>query len=300
MQDSDYRRPVGLNILNGIKSELKMLKTYLGDSLKPTGAVYAEIVFDDRVQGLHRTEALWFKLICAALEICDLNQPVSNVKNYVLLLGSPTEDTGPSKKDTLRGRSGDIKSFLNRALSELNKYEPKQDPRDVDFRIRFPDKIEHPNPQADAREEIRQRRLALKWGLIQDVNKCMTLATVFAAYCKRMDPYLGITPTQKWEDCDLSIYLQQKDITKEDAGRICACLGAIRPEHLAHIQDADMLIQSIPVAARTALIKVVQAYRAEHKITSKVDTSLTVGKHSSTLTSATVCLLQMRSLVEIL
>jgi hypothetical protein len=185
MEDQDYGRSVGLNILNTLKSEVTPPKESLGDG-NSTGAVYADIVYEARVQGPKRTDTLWFKLITVALEMCELNLPVS--KNYNLLFGPPTEVTGLSKKDTLLGRAGDIKRIFDRALLEVNKYDPPEEQIDVDFRRRFPDRIKHPHPQADAREKIRQGRLALKWGLIQDINRCLRLVSVF----KMWDYYIDL------------------------------------------------------------------------------------------------------------
>jgi hypothetical protein len=267
MEDLDYDRPVGLNILNTLKSEVTLLKESLGDG-NPTGAVYADIVYEDRVQGLNRTEALWFKLIGVVLERCELNLPVS--KNYTLLLGPPTEATGISKKDTLLGRAGDIKRILDKTLLGVNTYNPPEEQTDVDFRRRFPDRIEHTHWQADERDKIRQHRLTMKWGLIQDINRCLKLVSVFKAYCVRLGSYLGMSPTEKWEDCELSGYLVKGQITKEDASKICVTLGVIRPEHLAHIKTGDLVGPSIPDDDRPALLTAVQDYRRENGITTDV------------------------------
>jgi hypothetical protein len=280
--------------LNTLKHEVTLLKESLGDG-KPTGAVYADIVYEARVQGPECTDALWFKLIGVALERCEVNVGLS--KTYTLLLGPPTEAT-EWEKDTLLGRAVDIKRILDRALSEVNKYDPPEYQQDVEFRKRFPDRIEHSHWQADERDKIRKRRLTMKWGLIQDINRCLTLATVYKAYCVRLQPYLGETPTAEWKACELSGHLKMYGILAGDAAEICAALGAIRPEHLAYVEAGDLVGPSIPAAARPALITAVQDYRKKNGITKDIDARPAVGNKERTVTTAHAHLVQMRALVE--
>ncbi len=280
--------------MNTLKHEVTLLKESLGDG-KPTGAVYADIVYEARVQGPNRTDALWFKFIGVDLERCELNVGLS--KNYTLLIGPPTEAT-EWEKDTLLGRAVDIKRILDKALSEVNKYDPPEEETDVEFRKRYPDRIEHPHWQADERDKIRQLRLTMKWGLIQDINRCLTLAAVYKAYCVRLQPYLGVTPTTEWKTCELSGHLVMHGMNAGDVAKICAALGAIRPEHLAYVEAGDLVGPSIPAAARPVLITVVQDYRKKNGITKDIDTRPAVGKKEITVTTAHAHLVQMRALVE--
>ena len=286
MTDAVYGRAVGLNMFNSLASAVKLLKASLGNA-NLDGATYAGIVYEARVQGPNRTEAFWWKLIGVALEMCDLKSPVSTT--YTLLMKL-------SPEDNIDGRARDIHRILDRALQDLNAYVPKDEyvMQDAEWIKRFPDSKTHSYPERDAREKIRQGKFAMKSRLIGDIQECLTLATVYKAYCKRLGPYLGST-TETWAGCDLGLYLVERGINKHDAGQICECLGAIRPEHLAHLQAADMLGQSIPDTARTALIKILNDYRGENKY--EADTPI-VHKRANAVGGYT--LLQMRGLVEAL
>jgi hypothetical protein len=180
---------------------------------------------------------------------------------------------------TLLGRTGDIKLNLDRALVALDNYNPTEEETGVESSKRF---------------------IFLKSCLIRDINGCLKLASLFNAYCVQLGIYFGERPTEKWQDCELSGHLKMYGITKEDAGKICAALGAIRPEHLAYVEAGDLVGPSIPAAARPALITAVQDYRKKHGITKDIDTRPTVRKDETTVTTAGAHLVEMRALVEAL
>ena len=79
----------------------------------------------------------------------------------------------------------------------------------------------------------------LKRRLEGDITRCIELAKVHEAYCRRMDDYKGFMPKKTWATCDLCVHLQKSGIKVKDAAEICNVLGASEVGHLAYVDIHD-------------------------------------------------------------
>lgn len=164
-----------------------------------------------------------------------------------------------SKTKNAKQRVSTKKLFLETIVSTLQNY---------NFEEKENHLIEN-EPVETKKEYTRLRNL-----LVADIQRCLSIVSEFDEYCDEMDKYVyegrlqRLTPwihKKSFADCKLSIHLQTKGITKEDAKTICKGLGASELAHLAYIDESDMSRSCIPASARTALTLAVRAYKESMK-----------------------------------
>lgn len=178
-----------------------------------------------------------------------------------------------SKTKNAKQRVNTKKNFLESIVSKLQNYD-------------FEEKEYHAGtkePMETKKEYTRLRNL-----LVVDIQHCLSLFPEFDNYCNEMDKYVyegrlqRLTPwihKKSFGDCNLSIYLQTKGITKEDAKTICKGLGASELAHLAYIDESDMSRSCIPGSARDAFTLVVTNYKQGLQRRSSTYTKGNAGLH---------------------
>jgi hypothetical protein len=82
------------------------------------------------------------------------------------------------------------------------------------------------------------------------ISKCQALVTMYSQYCVGIYSYVKKLNGVTFEDCELSLYLQNNGLTKDIACQMCEKFGAILIEHLVYIEKADIFGDNYPEKLR--------------------------------------------------
>ena len=134
-----------------------------------------------------------------------------------------------SKYKTLHSRAEFVTRKLNEALENLNGRFPmdgvkKQSKEEIHY--------DGKNPYHTVAEQAES--------MMQEIKKCQGLVTTYSQYCTQIYDYVKKLNGVTFEDCELSLYLQNNELTKDIACEMCEKLGAILIQHLVYMEKTDI------------------------------------------------------------
>ena len=134
-----------------------------------------------------------------------------------------------SKYKTLHSRAEFITTKLDEALENLEGRFPmdgveKQSKEEIHYWAENP---YHKNARQS--EEMKGK-----------ISNCQDLVKKYSEYCMRIYIYVKKMNGVTFEDCELSLYLQNNGLTKDIACEMCEKLGAILIQHLVYVEKTDI------------------------------------------------------------
>jgi len=100
-------------------------------------------------------------------------------------------------------------------------------------------------------EEELYHKFARQGEEIKDkIKLCQNSVQSYIWYCLKIYDYVKKSKENKFEDCELSLYLQNNGLTKDIACKMCEKLGAILIEHLVYIEKDDIFGDNYPEKLR--------------------------------------------------
>ena len=162
-----------------------------------------------------------------------------------------------SKYKTLHSRAEFVTRKLNEALENLNGRFPmdgvkKQSKEEILY--------DGKNPYHTVAEQAES--------MMQEIKKCQGLVKTYSQYCTQIYDYVKKQNGVTFEDCELSLYLHSRYLTKDTAYKICDELGGTLEEHLKYVDiqdiwgDANRRGMSITEKDKTKFQGILEIYKA--------------------------------------
>ena len=149
------------------------------------------------------------------------------------------ESITSSKYKTLHSRAEFITRKLDEALENLNGRFPMDG---VEKQSKEEIRYDGENPYHTVGEQAES--------MMQEIKKCQGLVKTYSEYCTQIYSYVKKPNGVTFEDCELSLYLQNNGLTKDIACEMCEKLGATLIQHLVYMEKTDIFGDNYPEKLR--------------------------------------------------